>query len=209
MLTTAHASVRENSGPSSITHPAAGAAWGDVLVADDDSICLQQIRELLTPAGWRVRVARDGAQWLAAIRENAFDLVIFEPNLPGRLWYSSIHDVRSHLGRARLIITTAFPSRALTREARALQAEAVLTKPFRIERLAATLRTPGSDPAAALPPERDPLPDGRTPSLARLEWEYINHILRRCDGNVSEASRHLRVPRQTLYRKFRKHPPPS
>jgi two-component system, response regulator RegA len=203
VLSTARLDIRENRISTS------AMPWSEALVADDDGRWLQQLGNLLGQGGGRVRVARNGEEWLASIRERAFDLVIVEPNLPGRLWYSLMHDVRNHAPAARLLVTTAFPSRALSLVARSLRAEAVLPKPVRLEQLEQILRSPSASP------EREPLIDpgpGRESgarSLAWLEWEYINHVLRRCGGNVTEASRQLRVPRQTLYRKLRKHPPAS
>jgi two-component system, response regulator RegA len=199
VLSTAH----QHSGASQSPDRPASPAGADVLLADDDGIWLQQVKDLFSATGGRVRVATDGIEWLKAIRGASFDLVVVEPNLPGRLWYALIHDVRVHLPGARLVITTAFPSRALARVARSLGADAVLSKPVRIDRLAEVLRGP---PAA----EPSPFPrEGRPRSLARLEWEYINHMLQRCHGNMTAASRELKVPRQTLYRKLRKHPPPA
>ena len=45
------------------------------------------------------------------------------------------------------------------------------------------------------------------PSLHRMEWEYINRVLRHTGGNISAAARLLGVERSTLQRKLRKHPP--
>jgi two-component system, response regulator RegA len=181
--------------------------WSEALIADDDSLWLHQLKDLLASTGGRVRVAHDGEEWMTAIRACRFDLVIVEPNLPGRLWYPLMHDVRSHAPEARLVVATAFPSRALARVARSLGAEAVLTKPVRLDRVAQLVNGPGQRPEEDRGSWDGSPGDGRTHSLARLEWEYINHVLRRCNGNVTEASRTLRVPRQTLYRKLRKHPP--
>jgi len=46
-------------------------------------------------------------------------------------------------------------------------------------------------------------------SLGRLEWGYIQLILRDCQGNVSESARRLGLHRRTLQRKLRKLPPLS
>jgi two-component system response regulator RegA len=174
---------------------------GHALVADDDTRWLQRVRALLEGSGRTVHVARDGAEWQNALRLARFDLVIVEPNLPGRLWYALLHDVRTAAPNARLVVTTAFPSRALARVARVCSAEAVLCKPVTDEHLDQVLRG-GAPPVMEAPPVK-------VRSLARLEWEYINHVLHRCQGNVSEAARHLQLPRQTVYRKLRKHPPAS
>ena len=48
-----------------------------------------------------------------------------------------------------------------------------------------------------------------SPSLGRLEWGYIQLILRDCRGNVSQSARRLGLHRRTLQRKLRKLPPLS
>jgi ActR/RegA family two-component response regulator len=45
------------------------------------------------------------------------------------------------------------------------------------------------------------------PSLGRLEWGYIQMVLRDCEGNVSQSARRLGLHRRTLQRKLRKLPP--
>jgi len=200
--TRAQASNEQPWGPQDRTLFQAGS--GHALVADDDTGWLQRVRALLERSGRTVHLARDGAEWQNALRLARFDLVIVEPNLPGRLWYALLHDIRTAAPSARLVVTTAFPSRALARVARVCAAEAVLCKPVTDERLEQVLRG-GGGPAE---PVMDAQPV-KVRSLARLEWEYINHVLHRCQGNVSEAARHLQLPRQTVYRKLRKHPPAS
>jgi ActR/RegA family two-component response regulator len=45
------------------------------------------------------------------------------------------------------------------------------------------------------------------PSPALVQWDYIQQVLRICDGNISLAARRLRMHRQTLQRKLAKLPP--
>lgn len=45
------------------------------------------------------------------------------------------------------------------------------------------------------------------PSLARVEWEYMQAALRACHGNRSETARRLRIHRSVLQRKLSRHPP--
>ena len=45
------------------------------------------------------------------------------------------------------------------------------------------------------------------PSLARVEWEHIQRVLRDCRGNVSKAARALGLHRRTLQRKLGALPP--
>jgi two-component system response regulator RegA len=50
-------------------------------------------------------------------------------------------------------------------------------------------------------------PGRATPSLAAMEWEYLNKTLWEHAGCVSSTARALNIPRQTLYRKLRRYPP--
>jgi len=45
------------------------------------------------------------------------------------------------------------------------------------------------------------------PSLAKVEWDYIQRILHDCGGNVTRTARRLRLHRRTLQRKLSKLPP--
>lgn len=51
----------------------------------------------------------------------------------------------------------------------------------------------------------DPVQD--LPSLARAEWIYMQHVLRICRGNRSEAARRLGIHRSVLQRKLSRTPP--
>jgi two-component system response regulator RegA len=45
------------------------------------------------------------------------------------------------------------------------------------------------------------------PSPERVQWDYIQLVLRDCDGNISLAARRLHMYRRTLQRKLAKLPP--
>ena len=63
------------------------------------------------------------------------------------------------------------------------------------------LRTPGNGTMALSGGMDGP------PSLARMEWDYIQDALRECNGNITRAAMRLRLHRRTLQRKLRKLPP--
>jgi two-component system, response regulator RegA len=45
------------------------------------------------------------------------------------------------------------------------------------------------------------------PSLAKVEWEHIQHVLSVCGGNVTRSARLLGITRRTLQLKLKKNPP--
>ncbi len=46
-----------------------------------------------------------------------------------------------------------------------------------------------------------------TPSLERMEWEYVRRVVSDCGHNQSEAARRLKIERLTLRRQLRKRAP--
>jgi two-component system response regulator RegA len=47
----------------------------------------------------------------------------------------------------------------------------------------------------------------RVPTLAQVEWDYIQRVLQDCGGNLTSAARVLDIPRRSLQRKLRRHAP--
>ena len=64
----------------------------DVLVVDDDRKTVDLIRLYLEREGYRVRVAYDGGQALAAVRDLAPELIVLDLMLPrSTVWTSARH----------------------------------------------------------------------------------------------------------------------
>lgn len=172
----------------------------NLLIGDDDQAFASQFATAESGQDIEVVVTDSVDALFHAMRRRCFDHLVLEPNLPGALWYSLLHMVREAARNLPITIVTAYPSRALIKVAASLHIDRVFSKPLACE-----------DVFAAM--------DGKLfencqsevrrvePSLARIEWEYINSTIKRCSGNMAEASRRLGLPRQTLYRKLRKYPP--
>jgi two-component system, response regulator RegA len=189
-----------------ITQPEAGFPEENlrVLVADDDSAFSDCLAGCLRGLGHPTDVVHDApCLWRRLAAEPPYSVVILEPNLPGGIWLPVLRQARLSIGGARLVVTTSFPSIALAREARAL-AIAFFAKPV----------PPGLVAGACGPtPDTSHTCTWRSPrlgemSLARIEWEYLNRILHAYGGNISRTAQILAIPRQTVYRKLRVHPPP-
>ncbi|HEU4534780.1 MAG TPA: helix-turn-helix domain-containing protein, partial [Polyangiaceae bacterium] len=100
-----------------------------------------------------------------------------------------------------VVVLTGYGSIATAVEAVRLGARDYLTKPADADRVLAAFDADPSDPGEGggeLPFE--------TPSLARLEWEHIERVMRECKGNVSRAARVLGIHRRTLQYKLAKFP---
>lgn len=96
------------------------------------------------------------------------------------------------------VVLTGYSSIATAVQAVKLGAANYLTKPVSTDDIEAALL--GHVSAEAMD-------DYQAPSLARHEWEYIEYVLARCDGNITRAAKELGIHRQSLQRKLRKYPP--
>ena len=92
---------------------------------------------------------------------------------------------------------TGFASIATAVEAMRAGARDYLTKPAHADRILSAFE---AEPA---PPEELAF---ETPSLARLEHEHIERVLRECNGNISRTARVLGMHRRTLQYKLAKFP---
>jgi two-component system, response regulator RegA len=176
---------------------AACAIAAPVLIADDDDSFARRLAAALNDEGYRTESISEGKELLRALHLTQFEALIVEPCLPGASWYSLLEGIRKRDHGVVLIAVTAFPSHALRAQCRRLDAT-ILSKPVDCARVIEILH--GTRPDEGI----EPGSCGRT--LAALEWEHINETILESSGNLAEAARRLGIPRQTLYRKLRKHP---
>jgi len=101
----------------------------------------------------------------------------------------------------RAVILTGYGNIATAVQATKLGATSYLTKPVDFENVLHALLS-----GETIPNDEVPIPQ-EFQSLYRHEREYIEYVLTRCDGNISEAARRLGLHRQSLQRKLRKYTP--
>jgi CheY-like chemotaxis protein len=77
--------------------PVVAAPPREVLIVEDNADAASTLRGLLELAGHSVRVARDGAEGLAALREGAPDVALIEIGLPGLDGYEVARRARAAL----------------------------------------------------------------------------------------------------------------
>ncbi len=172
-----------------------------ILVVDDD----ERFRERLTKAFQQ----RGIATWKAANRDEALAIAssktvmraVVDLRMPQGNGLSLIRELLELHPGCELVVVTGYGSIATTVDAMRLGARDYLVKPCHADKILAAFDNERSDvPEADLALE--------TPSLARIEWEHIERVLRECDGNVSKAARVLGIHRRTLQYKLAKFPLP-
>lgn len=101
------------------------------------------------------------------------------------------------------IILTGYSSISTTVAAMKLGCTDYLCKPLNTDQILHALGHTQSLVTAEL--EDTPLAD-TPPSVNRLEWEHIHHVLNQQNGNISATAKALNMHRRTLQRKLQKKP---
>jgi CheY-like chemotaxis protein len=95
----------------------------DILIIEDNADAATTLRGLLELRGHRVRVARDGAEGLAALREQAPDVALIDVGLPGIDGYEVARRARAILGARASTLLVALTGYGLPEDrSRALEA---------------------------------------------------------------------------------------
>jgi len=106
-----------------------------VLVVDDDTAVRAGVCRALRRRGCRVTAAADGEEGLAALRAQAFDLIVSDVQMPSRdgvaMWRAALA-ARPEL-RGRFVFCSAGPLPGALAEA--AESERFLAKPFDMEEL--------------------------------------------------------------------------
>jgi DNA-binding response OmpR family regulator len=111
-----------------------------ILLVEDDDLLAAGIRDTLERALYAVEWVPDGAQALAALKSNAFDLVVLDLGLPKVDGVEVLRQVRGEGGAVPVIVLSArdtAPDRVLGLDA---GADDYLVKPFDVDELLARVR---------------------------------------------------------------------
>jgi DNA-binding response OmpR family regulator len=115
-------------------------AYETILVVDDEPAIVQIIRERLTREGFAVRAADSGASALAAIGENAPDLLILDLMLPDLDGFDVLRSLRQSGHDLPVIVLTARDDDVDKIVGLELGADDYVIKPFNPRELAARAR---------------------------------------------------------------------
>jgi len=101
--------------------------------------------------------------------------------------------------RMRIVVLSGYPSIRTAVEAIKLGATDYLAKPVNADEVISALHRDKGNDSVRL--------GKKLVSVHRAEWEYISHVLREKNGNISASAQALSMDRRTLQRKLRKRPP--
>jgi DNA-binding response OmpR family regulator len=111
-----------------------------ILVIEDEARILAFVARALRAEGWRVGVAHDGPQGLAAALANPFDLVVLDLLLPGMDGLDLLRQLRGEKPDLPVLILSARSDLETKLRGFKLGADDYLVKPFSLSELLARVR---------------------------------------------------------------------
>ena len=176
-----------------------------MLVVDDDEIFRNRLVRAMTNRGLETFSAANAREAIVVARQAKPHWATLDLRMPGKSGLDLVSDLIAIDPEMRIILLTGYGTIATAVEAVREGAIDYLTKPVDAEQiLAAFERADGDD---SLVDEGISAAEAATPSLARVEWDYIHRVLADCGGNISQAARKLGIHRRSLQRKLQKLPP--
>lgn len=125
-----------------------------ILIADDDLVTTELVRELLRARGFEISVAQDGMQAVMMAMRQPPDAIVLDIGMPGG---SGLHVLERLKASTKtntipVVVLTALSDPAVPSQARALGAREFLRKPVVVEQLYGALdRVLGSPPKPSSP----------------------------------------------------------
>lgn len=169
-----------------------------MLLVDDDERHRERLGKAIAERGYHVLTAANHAEAMAIAGEHAIDRAIVDLRMPGPNGLIVIKELIERRPDCEIIVLTGYGSIATAVEAIRLGAHDYLTKPSNADRILAAFDAEPQPPSEEL--------EFETPSLAKVEREHIERVLRECNGNISKAARVLGMHRRTLQYKLAKFP---
>jgi CheY-like chemotaxis protein len=149
-----------------------------ILIADDEKAARYGMAKAL--AAYRILEAEDAAAALAAIRNEAPDLVFLDLNMPGGDGRTVLRQLAGSPPTCRIVVVTASDSVPIAVECLRLGASDYVTKPFEVERIRGDrprVRRTAGPPLAH-----------RRPAIAARSEERLRRPRRRQPGDAGAVS---------------------
>ena len=171
-----------------------------LLVVEDDALFAQTVMRRLSDDFGECFHALNLADALKLAEQHDISHVLLDMHLGVESGLLIIEQLRALLPEAKIVLLTGFASIATAVKAMKLGADDYLAKPASLALIQAALL--GKSQAQS---EQEPQ-STQVMSPERLEWEHIQTVLARNNGNISETARQLNMHRRTLQRKLQKKP---
>ncbi len=172
--------------------------FANILVVEDDNAFRKILVNAFRDRGYDAEGVADAAAAIKAAEQDSPEMAVVDLRLPDQSGLEVVRRLKAIDPSTTIVVLTGYGSIATALESVRLGAAHYLTKPTDADRILAAFQHGLAARPRDLP--TDP------PSLARVEWDYLNRVLTDCDGNISEAARQLGMHRRSLQRKLAKTP---
>jgi DNA-binding response OmpR family regulator len=112
-----------------------------LLITDDDADFRTSLGEALNRRGYRTVLASDGLEALDLIEHNNIHLALLDVHMPRLDGLGMLKSLRTTKPKLPCILMSAELDDSIVLQARQLQTDQVLSKPFRLNELADTIRS--------------------------------------------------------------------
>jgi len=169
-----------------------------LLLVDDDEIFLQVLGRSMSKRGYEVISSAGIEDALVQSRNKIPDMAVVDLKLDGESGLDLIPLLIHINAEMNIVVLTGYSSIATAVTAIKRGATDYLSKPVTAGDVIKALAGEGQPEEA--------FEDFSPMSVERLEWEYIQKVLKENDGNISATARSLGMYRRTLQRKLAKKP---
>lgn len=166
-----------------------------LLLVEDDADFRATLTLEFGEKGYAVAEAASLIEVQSQLEHISFRFAVVDLRLQGEWGLDVVNAIHTQQSQCRIVVLTGYGSISTAVEAIKRGAVNYLTKPVSLERLEKALWV-------EMPPDQTE-PDEPIESLERHEREYLEYVLARCGGNISQAARWLNIHRQSLQRKLR------
>jgi two-component system response regulator RegA len=169
-----------------------------LLLVDDDEIFLQVLSRSMVKRGYEVISSSGIEDAVCRSKETMPDMAVVDLKLDGESGLDLIPLLIDINPEMNIVVLTGYSSIATAVTAIKRGATDYLSKPVTAGDVIKALAGEGQS--------EEVLEDFSPMSVERLEWEYIQKVLKENDGNISATARSLGMYRRTLQRKLAKKP---
>ncbi|MCX7089615.1 MAG: response regulator transcription factor [Methylococcales bacterium] len=169
-----------------------------LLLIDDDETFCEVLKNALTKRNFSVFIAHDVTSGCRVAEEVEPEYAVIDLRIGLESGLEMVKQLIALDSNTQIVMLTGFASIATAVEAIKLGATHYLTKPANADEIVTALYKNEGDTSVSI--NANPL------SIKRLEWEHLQKVLMRHEGNISAAARALNMHRRTLQRKLDKHP---
>lgn len=169
-----------------------------VLVIDDDEVLRYSLVRAMSRFGFELYEADSMISTQGMIKDHQIDWVVLDLRLGTESGLAVAQWLLNEKPELEIVMVTGYAAVSTAVEAIKLGVKNYLIKPISVEDVIQAF----DDSIINIdqPINAEPL------SPKRLEWEHIQKVLLKHDGNISRAAKALKMHRRTLQRKLQKRP---